>query len=533
MNFTQDNWNRLCDACEGQIGQMLLAKMTSESVKTSLFGDTDEEVYVCCTKLMQAYKDTINLYERFQKDITTPDVADILDGIITVLVSRLREFEEASGSVLNPITQEKQLIIAEALESLTTSIHQNVSACLQGDFLPLYESYNENLTTCGGMLNDLDSRRMVQFYLTLMEDEWEILSSIIKIQVRALEQAVDNAPSDANTLEKVAIHKILTMLREAYQHFGRSSTETFAIFHNPEVLGKREKFVPTPYDDFCEILRGCVDNKAFKEFYAEIRQEVEAVFGRQKMESFKAIYNFRRMVNDEMMLAEEMINIFKMLHESWLIPVEEGEGTDIVKGVGETIEIKIESLSEAMQLMREETNKLIESFSPNVAPTEEEVKSATEAACKVIAENKLENIDYDNLPIFAERKLNQEKSIKQFQENFEKKLIKFKREVLLYEISTYEEIIFYSISRLRESMEHIETVNLADSCLTMLEIMLKKSNIEVIRPTAHDMFNPKEHEVLMAESNPDFKKGEIVKMMNSGYKQGDTILLRANVIAAR
>jgi len=47
------------------------------------------------------------------------------------------------------------------------------------------------------------------------------------------------------------------------------------------------------------------------------------------------------------------------------------------------------------------------------------------------------------------------------------------------------------------------------------------------------MFNPKEHEVLMAESNADFKKGEIVKVMNSGYRRKDLILLRANVIAAR
>ena len=37
----------------------------------------------------------------------------------------------------------------------------------------------------------------------------------------------------------------------------------------------------------------------------------------------------------------------------------------------------------------------------------------------------------------------------------------------------------------------------------------------------------------MAESNADFKKGEIVKLMNSGYRQNGAVILRANVIAAR
>ena len=64
-------------------------------------------------------------------------------------------------------------------------------------------------------------------------------------------------------------------------------------------------------------------------------------------------------------------------------------------------------------------------------------------------------------------------------------------------------------------------------------MLLKKNNIDLIRPTPHEMFNPKEHEILMAETLSDFKKGEIVKLMNSGYRQRETVLMRANVIVAR
>jgi len=112
-------------------------------------------------------------------------------------------------------------------------------------------------------------------------------------------------------------------------------------------------------------------------------------------------------------------------------------------------------------------------------------------------------------------------------------LLKFKRETVLYEVSTYEEILLYSVSRLRLDEAHEAAVATADETLHMLEILLKKNNIQVIRPQPHDTFNAKEHEVLMAENSPDFKKGEIIKLMNSGYRQKDTVILRANVIAAR
>ncbi len=57
--------------------------------------------------------------------------------------------------------------------------------------------------------------------------------------------------------------------------------------------------------------------------------------------------------------------------------------------------------------------------------------------------------------------------------------------------------------------------------------------VDIIAPKPHDIFNGKEHEVIMAEKNNDFKKGEIIKLINSGYKNKNYIILRANVIAAK
>ena len=53
-------------------------------------------------------------------------------------------------------------------------------------------------------------------------------------------------------------------------------------------------------------------------------------------------------------------------------------------------------------------------------------------------------------------------------------------------------------------------------------------------PNPHDMFDPKEHEVLLAEKNEQFLKGQIIKVVNYGYKKKDKgIIKRATIIAAK
>jgi hypothetical protein len=120
-------------------------------------------------------------------------------------------------------------------------------------------------------------------------------------------------------------------------------------------------------------------------------------------------------------------------------------------------------------------------------------------------------------------------------EELKMKLLKFKKEQTLYEISTFEEIQLYSVSRLRESEdEHITGfVGYLDRAGSKITAKLGEYGITPIRPRIGEAFNGREHEVLMAEQNDDFKKGEIIKLLNNGYKQGDLVLLRSNVVAAR
>jgi len=216
---------------------------------------------------------------------------------------------------------------------------------------------------------------------------------------------------------------------------------------------------------------------------------------------------------------------------------------EILNGIVETISIKVESLAESLQQFIENTTNLLASL-PKGLPmlTEENLTSAASQLQAAWFTNPptLETIadffaDSTTLEAFATYNEQFAKHITNSSARVEKVSFRFKKETLLYEISTYEEILYHSVSRLRESqVPHITTaVNLLDETFLSLKTLLTESGITIIRPTAHEPFNGREHEVLIAEETEGFAKGEIVKVMTSGYKYKDQVILRANVIAAR
>jgi len=131
------------------------------------------------------------------------------------------------------------------------------------------------------------------------------------------------------------------------------------------------------------------------------------------------------------------------------------------------------------------------------------------------------------------------KNILKKKTNYEKMLseliLEFKRDIILSEIGTFEEMINHSVNLLEQS----EDQNIKDFALFVKNVynellqVIKNTGIEVIKPEPYEMFNSKENEVLIAEESLGFLKGQIIKTVLCGYKQGGTVILRANVIAAK
>jgi hypothetical protein len=251
-------------------------------------------------------------------------------------------------------------------------------------------------------------------------------------------------------------------------------------------------------------------------------------------------------------MAREMAGVFKSINGYYNgqpgLAACAGDLGRIAKGIAETVDIKAQSLEENAQIFAEAMAPVLEKIGLDSTPA-----SPVDTAERVFADMARELILYkkDDQRVMSVIKkylaIRPDNEI--YSDYFEAlrrpadkrageldaKIMKFKKEHLLYELSTFEEIQNYSLPRLRDAEDrHIrDFVGFLDRRVEVLDAILKQNGIELIRPRPHDMFNGREHEVLMADKSDEFKKGEIIKLMNSGYRQGNHILLRANVIASR
>jgi len=128
-----------------------------------------------------------------------------------------------------------------------------------------------------------------------------------------------------------------------------------------------------------------------------------------------------------------------------------------------------------------------------------------------------------------------DKYVNERQVKFDKKILELKKNHILFEISTFNELLNYSISRLKlsEEIDILMYIQVVEEANSMINTTLVSYNIRSIVPKERDIFNAKEPEVIMTERSEDYKKGEIIRVSNQGYRQNDKVIIRANVIVAR
>ncbi|MCL2610115.1 MAG: nucleotide exchange factor GrpE [Defluviitaleaceae bacterium] len=106
---------------------------------------------------------------------------------------------------------------------------------------------------------------------------------------------------------------------------------------------------------------------------------------------------------------------------------------------------------------------------------------------------------------------------------------------LLEEIITFNEILNYSIEGLKntEFEDILMYIQMAEEANSLINTTLSEYGIKKIAPQKGEIFNSREHIVIMAEKYENMKKGTIIKTVSNGYQKGDEIIIKANVIAAR
>lgn len=569
----------------------LSSKLLSLADENSVFSSCVNKTFSYYRQLMDSYLNIIGTVGSLQASIITEPVRDIFSGIIAILESRLNYFNELSANGDDPIISEKNEIIEAAqnafLENINKLFTERVQAVLNGntqnslrilykgfnynsalEFLNyLYSRIEEELYTdihiifnktyadCVRRLDSMDIRRQVNFYFELLKNEYNELSIIVTKQISEIEAKA--SLMDAGGEEHKAVFNILTLLRETYQHTGKLINDMDECFE----CAVMRHFEGYSFDELKEYLYSfAYGDKALSVVWCD---EESTVFN-PKLNAFKAeyeialkkctapalaetslghvIYHIKKYVTDNTMMAESLIEAFSYILEYFN---ENGEvlstceNFEIIQGIYDTVKIKTDCLEENKEILGETAQSLIDSnkeLIPSLSGTE--LEELMETGIVNWFESGSDTPDFDALlhnesfTLFLDKRKKQHDALL---ESLNKKSMEYKKDFLLFEISTYEEIMNYSVSRLKETENPVTLafVAICDDAFYALTTALKRNNIAAIRPEPHDMFNAKEHEVLMAEKNEEFQKGEIIKLMNSGYKQDDFIIMRANVIAAK
>ncbi|MCL2203956.1 MAG: nucleotide exchange factor GrpE [Defluviitaleaceae bacterium] len=559
----------------GQLQQTACDVLTEDAARFSRLGSSDERAFAQFIRLMGAYREAVWLIEA-SAETHVPAVKELLGGICDILTSRARQFEDMAvgQDTPNPVSDEKRGIVERAhlyttrqIENLIATFPGKIApaswAALRGAFLmeetenwqeslgkyvrelgipEVYTHYQDGLRFCLIGLDDLHARKSARLYTELIEREWEVLEALIRVQAKALED-ITTSPSPSSEVTA----RVLDLLREAYQQTG-------PLVENLQRLPKNTRVGQTSpcrtYDEFENALGplpqiGQATPIDPTPFYEALTEETANVFGQQRIAFLKAAYRLQRMVGVEILLAEEAAALFSTTCaalKAQEIEADEGE-RQILTGILETLEIKIESLRESIKDFNGEGASLLQKFAKEKTDVTDEIKEAAYAHIRVMwlaappteAELPCFFARCQEGESFAPYRADYEKHVAHYTDKMGKAALRFKKDVLLYEVGTYEEILTHSVSRLGESAN--EAVLAAAARLhdtyAALEILLRKNNIIPIRPAPHDVFNGKEHEVLVAEKHEGFAKGEIIKLMGSGYRHEDRVLMRANVIAAR
>lgn len=520
----------------------------------------DEKIYDYYYELIMHYKNAVKIYDEGKDNLVSENIKRLLDGLNSVLKSRISQFEEINSiaemrygkkGFFNPVYLEKQSIV----EKFVSYINKDFDSFDFNDFFNvclsckdinkefndrfydmISQCFNNHLKNCIIFLNDIEKRDVTAFYFEMIKEEKELLSSVIRVQADVLEKEIQTAQ------EEEFIQSILFQLRDAYQHINKHVDIVVDKFSS---VDKKPVFLEVKLDNF-ELIK---ENDSFKKEYiksfiplkqkfADVISVILENINSDKNDVFEKI---RKSFSNSFKLCESIRNIFfgiNAFYDDVRFELEKSAEKNILDGIYDTIKIKVESLNESLIFLKNEgveilNKKNIQPFKLN--DKEKEIISG-ELFDYFIMESNVKEIDdnaADKIKDTFAYKLGRDN--KNIADKADKKLLQFKKEQLLFEITTFEEIMNYSISRLRKSENRSvrEYVNAVDFAVESIDRCLEEFGITIIRPLSHQMFNGKEHEVLMAEKSKEFNKGEIIKVMNSGFKENDLVIIRANVIAAR
>jgi len=542
------------------------------------------------SRLIKGYGNIIAYYNKVEESIHDPYSKTILRGIRTIFYTRLSEYKELDiesaynekyrheDKYLMQFSEEIQKLVMgkfagfsadindayfgdiwnitdEKAEETVEDIKADIIRAFANDFYNIYKncSYralNESIKE--------QARERIDSCFERIKQEYDILGAIVKIQAPELE---------ARNSELSVVWRILSMLREEYQKVAFDINHIEALYRQAEVGdGEEEDFYTflgrvSIFINSKDVLKDSKDNFICQyvflldDFDEGVKAYIKNSFSRRLENIDTNILNDeqKQSVERTRLLAMNVIDEFR--NAAAETGGDEAYGEDaaavqIINGIHETLSIKVASMDEMLKEYCNSTENYLEKkiFAEDLYSKDTMNQDIEKSLNKYKNEHndRFENVKTSakmldsflkatSVSIKEKALLLVKKSIEGDRANVVRIDSRFKKESVFFEIITFEEIINYSISKLVESENRavVDYASFIQRCDDNIKEYMQSVGIEIISPKAHDMFNGKIHEVLMAKEEEGFSKGEIIKVVNNGYKEGSIIYARANVICAK
>ena len=443
---------------------------------------------------------------------------------------------------------------AEGADDPTDALAERLCTLFTDEADALYGIYTDAACAIWSHLHDLSARPEARRYAALLQAEYTALAAV-QPNTAALLDAGDEQRRRAGEAAEAAFTALAADWAALSPLLAAGNMPEAVLLAPEELLGKclaQAQAFPLP------SFREAKEAYAFRAPY--VQQTLHAALSARlddaadSRDGYDTLEECRRLLRTQNELTDEVTDVFRRIHAVYEADKEQlvlAECADITQGVAETLAIKLDSLAESRAAFAADMDALLAQFltdaaAPALSDAEREAMladgtrelldflRASEKNTRAAAVQGLLDAFARHEPLVKKREALLRLWVRNA-EVFRKKRAEFLKAHLLFECSTFEEILHYSVSRLRSASDAAVLAFAAavDDGAAALPGIFTRHGITLIAPAPHDMFNGREHEVLMAEEHEDFKKGEIIKLMNCGYKQNDTVLLRANVIAAK
>ncbi len=516
----------------------------SNSKSLALF---DEDIFNIYKTIIDNYINFLNRTENIEFKFNN-EVLKNLSGIISVLKSQVSFFCEDKDVETNPIYTEKKTITAKYIDNVYKSIDnlsnidifnnsmdiKDIKQCFIDEIIKyIMYSYKTNLIDCFNAINDIENRKEIKYFNDVLEEEREILASIIKLQIKALEDLCKDET------EKSSIESLLKPIIETYQQTGKS----FELLN--EKIKTINRVINIDFETDSKEIEQVIYNiyKEVKLPEDEYKQKILEIFEQYLLnlkeniilEQRENIDLAKSHIENSLNLANNIKNMFNQISQYINNNREYYKNNDlynIIDGICESINIKVDNIQEKQDEVFLNKNKIYLDIDNNL----DKIKNLNiEYDFNIIYDSLKNDFNLEQIKKYINTK-SIVFDLEKLYNSYIKKIDDFIKNTILFEISTFQEIMYYSVVRLREcSDEKIKDfTKYIDNMEDKMENTLMENNILLIKPNPHDMFDPKEHEVLLAEKNEQFLKGQIIKVVNYGYKKKDKgIIKRATIIAAK